>query len=152
MGIFIRAIGAFAAAAIVSSAAIMAWQGDHLDQLSERLDRLTGPDPSDVSNMPPLSEVGEKLRAEYLERLGNNRAGGLTQADQCSAYYVALQQSERLKMREEFIQSSQASGHSEQEIDRVIENDKNTDTPYALYAFMMCGNGEKPEPFSSLKF
>lgn len=147
IGKVLKAMGAFTAAAVVSSGAILWSHGERLSDMSERLDRLSQPEESDVTNMPPLSEAGEKLRAEYLVRLDKNMPG-LTMADKCSAYYVALQQSEQLKLREEFIASSKASGHSEQEINRGLGLAQNYDTPYALHVFMMCGNGQKPQPFS----
>lgn len=145
----LRGLAATTAALIVYVAATLWWQNKRLSDIGDRLDQLPQPEESDVSAAPTLSEAGENMRAEYRERLKiNSPTGGLTQADECSAYHLARQQSEQLALREEFIRSSKADGHGDQEIDSSIALHQKGDMPYALYVVMMCGNGQKPQSYS----
>jgi|GEM_PF-4396530 hypothetical protein len=144
LGIAVAGMAALAAGAVMLFAGV-----NNLDKraadLNQRLDQLTQREP----RLPPLSPEAETLRTEYLARLEKSSAVGLRESDKCSAYYIALHQSERMKLREEFITSSRAAKHSEKEIDHVIALDENGDTPYALYVFMACGNGEKPLSYAN---
>lgn len=100
---------------------------------------------------PPLSVDGRQIKQDILDRL--SRAGAvLDRTDDCAAHYIAHQQSVRQAMREDFRQRASAEGVAAGEIDRVIGVDQAKDTPYALYVFMACRNGQKPDEFDPKMF
>ncbi|QQG36495.1 MAG: hypothetical protein HYS17_01500 [Micavibrio aeruginosavorus] len=104
-----------------------------------------------LDNTPSLSVEGRRIKHDILERLANS--GVRTDPfDDCAAHYIAHQQSERQTVRESFRQRASAEGVVEDEIARVIGADQAKDAPYALYVFMACRSGRKPEVFDPKMF
>ncbi len=123
-------------------------QAELYKQLTDLYERLDQSVSSKMAKWPTLSKEGEDLRKEYLARLSPASPEGLWESDKCGAHFIALQQSERLKMRAEFMEQSKADHHNAAEINHATALDQQQDLPYALYVLISCDNGEKPMPYA----